>query len=148
MTQTGTLFVVATPIGNLKDISERAIQTLQSADCIAAEDTRHSGRLLQQFGITTRVISLHEHNERERSAEIISWLQQGRDIALITDAGTPLLSDPGFYLVHEARKAGISVRLFLEPALQLPHLAPRDYPAIVLSSKVFYPLNQKHGVII
>ena len=109
MSTPGILYIVATPIGNLKDISQRAIETLQSVDFIAAEDTRHSARLLQHFGITTRTISLHEHNERERAQELISYLNQGRDIALITDAGTPLLSDPGFYLVNQTREANIVV---------------------------------------
>lgn len=109
MSTTGTLYIVATPIGNLKDISQRALDTLQSVDFIAAEDTRHSARLLQHFTISTRTISLHEHNERDRSAELIVFLKQGRDIALITDAGTPLLSDPGFYLVQQAREANITV---------------------------------------
>ena len=105
----GTLYVVATPIGNLRDMTARAIETLKSVSCIAAEDTRHSMPLLQQFGIATPTISLHEHNERERSAKLLERLKQGESIAIISDAGTPLISDPGFLLVHDARQAGIKV---------------------------------------
>jgi 16S rRNA (cytidine1402-2'-O)-methyltransferase len=105
----GTLYVVATPIGNLCDMSLRAIETLKSVSCIAAEDTRHSMPLLQHFGIATPTISLHEHNERERSIKLLERLKQGESIAIISDAGTPLISDPGFILVHEARQAGIKV---------------------------------------
>ena len=107
--QTGVLYVVATPIGNLEDMTPRAIQTLKEVDLIAAEDTRHSGRLLRYFGITTRTYAMHEHNEREQYERLISRLLQGESIALISDAGTPLISDPGFPLVREARKAGIRV---------------------------------------
>lgn len=129
MHTSGTLYVVATPIGNLSDISERAIQTLQSVDLIAAEDTRHSARLLQHFHITTQTISLHEHNERDRTPEIIAWLQQGRNIALITDAGTPLLSDPGFYLVHTARQANIQVSPIPGPCAAIAALSASGLPS-------------------
>ena len=124
MSTLGTLYIVATPIGNLKDISQRAIDTLQSVDFIAAEDTRHSSRLLQHFAITTRTISLHKHNERERTQELISWLNQGRDIALITDAGTPLLSRYScFYLVKQAREANIIVSPIPGPSAAIAALA-------------------------
>lgn len=105
----GTLYVVATPIGNLGDITVRALETLRSVDWIAAEDTRHSKSLLQHFGIDKPLLSLHEHNERKRVAEIIQRLQAGDNIALISDAGTPLLSDPGYVLVNQARAAGLPV---------------------------------------
>lgn len=105
----GTLYIVATPIGNLQDISLRAVEVLQEVDCIAAEDTRHSLPLLRQFAIPTKSISLHDHNERERADELLRRLQQGESIALISDAGTPLISDPGYFLVHEARQLGIKV---------------------------------------
>lgn len=105
----GILYVVATPIGNLGDITQRAQQTLQEVDLIAAEDTRHSGRLLSHFGITTRCIALHEHNERDAAAGLIERLSQGLSIALISDAGTPLISDPGYYLVREVQQAGYRV---------------------------------------
>lgn len=105
----GKLFVVATPIGNLADLSTRAREILSSVDLIAAEDTRHSAALLAQFGIATRTIALHEHNERERSAELVLRLREGAQIALISDAGTPLVSDPGYRLVRAAREAGVAV---------------------------------------
>jgi 16S rRNA (cytidine1402-2'-O)-methyltransferase len=103
------LYVVATPIGNLEDMSSRAREVLAAADVVAAEDTRHSGTLLSHFGIKTPLISLHDHNEAERTAQLIPRLQAGDSIALISDAGTPLISDPGFDLVRAARAAGITV---------------------------------------
>ncbi len=105
----GALYVVATPIGNLGDFSARAIEVLGGVACIAAEDTRHSAPLLHRHGIATPLLSLHEHNERERVAQLIVALQGGAAIALISDAGTPLISDPGYHLVRAARAQGIRV---------------------------------------
>lgn len=105
----GTLYVVATPIGNLGDLTPRALEVLQQVARIAAEDTRHSAGLLRHFGIHTPLLALHEHNEREASVEVIRRLQQGEDVALISDAGTPLISDPGFPLTRLAHEAGIRV---------------------------------------
>lgn len=105
----GTLYVVATPIGNLEDISARALRVLREVALIAAEDTRHSSRLLQHFGIATPLAACHEHNEREEGSRFLVRLQTGDDVALISDAGTPLISDPGYHLVRQARAAGIRV---------------------------------------
>ena len=105
----GVLYIVATPIGNLDDISLRAIETLSQADLIAAEDTRHSSRLLSHLGIKKKLLSLHEHNEHARVAGIIDNLAAGMNIALISDAGTPLISDPGYTLVNAVRAAGFKV---------------------------------------
>ncbi len=105
----GQLYVVATPIGNLKDITLRALEILKSVDCIIAEDTRHSSALLLHFAINTPLIALHEHNERERTANLLERLRKGESIALISDAGTPLISDPGYYLVREAQAQGLRV---------------------------------------
>jgi 16S rRNA (cytidine1402-2'-O)-methyltransferase len=105
----GTLYVVATPIGNLDDISVRALRVLREVALIAAEDTRHSLRLLQHFGIATALQACHEHNEREQGGRFLERLLAGDDLALISDAGTPLISDPGFHLVRQARAAGVRV---------------------------------------
>ena len=107
--QSGSLYVVATPIGNLADISQRAINTLTQVSCIAAEDTRHSGKLLQHLGISNRLLALHDHNEKQRAASIIEKCLAGEDVALISDAGTPLISDPGYSLVRLCREAGVPV---------------------------------------
>ncbi len=105
----GILYIVATPIGNLDDISPRAQEILASVELIAAEDTRRTRRLLTHFGINTRLLSCHEHNESKRVPQIIERLQAGADIALVSDAGTPLLSDPGYRLVAAAREHGLPV---------------------------------------
>lgn len=107
--EAGILYVVATPIGNLGDLSPRAVEVLQQVGHVAAEDTRHSAALMRHFAITTPMLSLHEHNERQKSALLLQRLQAGESIALISDAGTPLISDPGYVLVREARLAGIRV---------------------------------------
>lgn len=108
-TPLGSLYVVATPIGNLDDISARALTILRSVALIAAEDTRHSARLMQHFGISTPLAACHEHNERDQGGRFLARLQAGDDVALISDAGTPLISDPGYHLVRQARAAGIAV---------------------------------------
>lgn len=109
MSSFGTLYIVATPIGNLEDFSARAIATLQRVDYIAAEDTRHSRRLLDHFNINTTCLSLHEHNESQRAQQLLQYLQQGKSVALISDAGTPLISDPGFRLIQMVRSQHIQI---------------------------------------
>ena len=105
----GTLFVVATPIGNLEDLTPRARQTLAEVSLVAAEDTRHTGRLLMHIGCKTRLLALHDHNEEKITGSIIERLEAGDNVALVSDAGTPLVSDPGFRLVRAAREQGIDV---------------------------------------
>ena len=105
----GTLFVVATPIGNLEDLTPRARQTLASVDLVAAEDTRHTRRLLSSFGAKAALMALHDHNESQVVHEVIGALESGKDVALVSDAGTPLVSDPGYRLVSAAHEQGIRV---------------------------------------
>lgn len=106
---TGTLYIVPTPIGNLNDITLRALEVLRMVDIIAAEDTRHSAVLLNHFGIESKLWAVHEHNERQKIEAILAQLSAGKNIALISDAGTPLISDPGYPLVNACRAAGASV---------------------------------------
>ncbi|OOF55132.1 16S rRNA (cytidine(1402)-2'-O)-methyltransferase [Rodentibacter genomosp. 2] len=106
---TGILYIVATPIGNLQDITQRALDIFSQVDLIAAEDTRHSGLLLSHYGIKKPFFALHDHNEQEKAVVLVEKLKQGSRIALISDAGTPLISDPGFHLVRQCREAGIKV---------------------------------------
>lgn len=103
------LYIVATPIGNLADLSDRARDVLASVDHVAAEDTRHSGRLLSHFNIKVPMISVHDHNERQRAEHVINLLRAGESVALVSDAGTPLISDPGYHLVRAVREAGFKV---------------------------------------
>lgn len=109
MSVSGVLYVVATPIGNRSDLTERARETLQRVDLIAAEDTRHSGQFLAQMGVMRPLVAVHQHNESERIGELLAALCRGDSIALISDAGTPLISDPGYRLVAAAAAAGITV---------------------------------------
>ncbi len=109
MKQVGTLYVVATPIGNLGDITLRAIETLKTVDAVAAEDTRHSSGLLSHFGISKKLIAVHEHNEQQSAEKLVLALKNGDNIALVTDAGTPAVSDPGAIVVKIVREAGIKV---------------------------------------
>ncbi|HUS10422.1 MAG TPA: 16S rRNA (cytidine(1402)-2'-O)-methyltransferase [Pyrinomonadaceae bacterium] len=105
----GTLYLVATPIGNLEDITHRAMRVLGEVDVIACEDTRHTKKLLNHYGIITKTVSYHEHNERERAAELLERLQSGFDVAVVSDAGTPAISDPGFRLTRVVIDSGLSV---------------------------------------
>ncbi|PJE79315.1 Ribosomal RNA small subunit methyltransferase I [invertebrate metagenome] len=114
--QSGVLYIVATPIGNLGDLSQRAIDTLSSVDIVAAEDTRHSRQLLQHFGIEKRMISCHDHNERQQTDKLLALIEAGQSIAMVSDAGTPLISDPGYYLVRQARLRNIKVMAIPGPS--------------------------------
>lgn len=125
----GMLYVVATPIGNLDDITGRALRVLREVAVIAAEDTRHSARLLQHFGITTPLVACHEHNERDQGGRFLARLQGGEDVALISDAGTPLISDPGFHLVRQARAAGIRVVPVPGPCALIAALSAAGLPS-------------------
>ena len=138
-TQAGTLYVVATPIGNLRDITVRALETLAGADLILCEDTRTSGTLLEHFGIRTARKPLHEHNERERIEPILADLGRGARIALISDAGTPLLSDPGFPLVRAAREAGLPVFAVPGASALLAALAVAGLPTDAFTFAGFLP---------
>ncbi|CRH35972.1 Ribosomal RNA small subunit methyltransferase I [Pantoea ananatis] len=104
-----TLYIVPTPIGNLADITQRALAVLSSVDLVAAEDTRHTGLLLQHFAINARLFALHDHNEQQKAEILLTRLQQGESIALVSDAGTPLINDPGYHLVRRCREAGIRI---------------------------------------
>ncbi len=139
----GTLYVVATPIGNLDDWSNRAVETLRRADHIAAEDTRHTGRLLSHFGIKTPTFALHEHNEDQRSEQAIAQLQSGESIALVSDAGTPLLSDPGYRLIRLAHDAGVPVVPIPGPSALTAALSVAGLPTDRFCFEGFLPSRSK-----
>lgn len=135
----GTLFVVATPIGNLGDLSVRARDTLKSCALIAAEDTRHTGILLKHFGIETPQLSLHDHNERVRAIEIIAYLRDGKSVALVSDAGTPAISDPGFELVRAAAAAGVQIIAIPGPCAAIAALSIGAQPTDRFCFEGFLP---------
>jgi 16S rRNA (cytidine1402-2'-O)-methyltransferase len=125
----GTLYVVATPIGNLADITHRAIQVLNDVELIACEDTRHTRKLLRHFGINTRTISYHEHNEERRSQELIQHLIEGSNVAVVSDAGTPTISDPGFRLINSALESEIQVIPVPGPSALITALTASGLPS-------------------
>jgi 16S rRNA (cytidine1402-2'-O)-methyltransferase len=135
------LYVVATPIGNLGDITLRALEILKSVDLIAAEDTRHSGMLLKHFGIKKPFISYHEHNEAIRATELIERLASGENIALVTDAGTPGLSDPGLRLVRECIKRELSFTVIPGPSSILTALVGSGFSTEKFSFRGFLPVK-------
>ncbi len=135
----GQLFIVATPIGNLGDITYRAVETLKQADLIAAEDTRTSRRLLAHYGISTPMMAYHEHNEKSASQKILARLRQGDDVAMITDAGTPLISDPGYCLVRLLHKEGISVSPLPGPCSPVAALSVSGLPTDSFTFLGFLP---------
>ena len=124
----GTLYLVATPIGNLADITHRALQVLRDVDLIACEDTRHTRKLLQHYGIDTKTISYHEHNEQQRATELIELLQQGSDVAVVSDAGTPAISDPGFRLVRAAIENDVRIVPLPGPSALVASLVAAGLP--------------------
>lgn len=137
--QAGILYVVATPIGNLADISTRALEILRQADRIAAEDTRHSAALLRHYAIDTPMLSLHEHNERHKIETLLVRLQGGEQIALISDAGTPLISDPGYHLVQHCHQNGIRVVPIPGPSALIAALSASGLPTDRFSFEGFLP---------
>lgn len=145
----GTLYIVPTPIGNLGDLSPRAQQVLADVAAIAAEDTRHSRKLLQQFAINNEVFALHEHNERERAQAVIERLQSGDSLALISDAGTPLISDPGYVLVQQCRAQGIKVVALPGPCAITTALSGAGLPTDRFSFEGFLPAKsaQRRSVL-
>jgi 16S rRNA (cytidine1402-2'-O)-methyltransferase len=135
----GRLYIVATPIGNRADWSPRAIDILRGVDLVAAEDTRHSGTLLKHAGIDAHFVSYHEHNETERAAELVAELQAGKTVALITDAGTPCISDPGYRLVRQAREAGVEVVPVPGPSAAIAALSVSGLPSDTFTFHGFLP---------
>jgi len=142
MNQSGKLYLVPTPIGNLEDITFRAIRILKEADLILAEDTRTSAPLLKHFDIHQKVFSHHQHNEHQSSNEIIRFLKEGKNIALISDAGTPAISDPGFYLVREALKNDIAVECLPGATAFVPALVNSGFPTDRFCFEGFLPLKK------
>lgn len=134
-----TLYIVATPIGNLGDISQRAIDILTQVDVIACEDTRHTGKLLSAFSIKNKTMSLHDHNERQRQDQVAAMLQEGKTIALVSDAGTPLISDPGFHLVRHCRSLGLNVSPIPGACAAIAALSVAGLPTDRFSFEGFLP---------
>lgn len=134
-----TLYIVATPIGNLGDISQRAIDILTQVDVIACEDTRHTGKLLSAFSIKNKTLSLHDHNERQRQEQVANMLQEGKTIALVSDAGTPLISDPGFHLVRHCRSLGLNVSPIPGACAAISALSVAGLPTDRFSFEGFLP---------
>ena len=139
ISENSALYIVATPIGNLGDMSQRAVEILQQVALIAAEDTRHSARLLQHYAVSTPCVALHEHNEREQSSRLLEHLANGGSVALISDAGTPLLSDPGFHLVQQARQRGIRVIPVPGPSAVIAALSVSGLPTDCFKFVGFLP---------
>lgn len=137
------LYIVATPIGNISDISYRAIETLQQVDVIAAEDTRHSGKLLSHYQIKKPMFPLHDHNERERGKVLIEKIKAGQSVALISDAGTPLISDPGYHLVNECREKGVDIVPIPGACATIAALSAAGLPTDRFSFEGFLPAKEK-----
>jgi 16S rRNA (cytidine1402-2'-O)-methyltransferase len=143
MTVSACLYIVPTPIGNLSDITLRALEVLKSVDCIAAEDTRHSGLLLQHYQIKAPMLALHDHNEQQRASLLIQRIQQGQSIALISDAGTPLISDPGFHVVKACQEAGVRVVPLPGACAAITALSASGLPTDKFVFEGFLPVKEK-----
>ncbi len=139
----GTLYIVATPIGNLDDLSKRAKETLEKVSFIAAEDTRHTKKLLNSYNIEARLFSLHDHNEKDRAQYIAKLLDDGEDIALVSDAGTPLISDPGYHVVSHLRDLGYKVSPIPGPSAIITALCAAGLPTDKFFFQGFLPAKSK-----
>lgn len=140
---TGKLMIVSTPIGNLDDVSPRMRQAIEDADLIACEDTRRSGRLLAHLGVKKRMLSMHDHNERKRLPQLVEALEQGLVVAILSDAGTPLVNDPGFLLVREAARRGLRVEPVPGPSAMLAALVVSALPPYPFTFAGFPPPKVK-----
>ena len=138
----GILFIVATPIGNLQDISQRAVETLSGVDVVACEDTRHTQKLLNHLGIKKRLVSYHEHNEESRSVELIQLLEDGKSVAVVSDAGTPTINDPGFRIVKTAIERGVEIVSIPGPAAFVTALAASGLPTDAFFFGGFLPAKK------
>ncbi|MGD8109823.1 16S rRNA (cytidine(1402)-2'-O)-methyltransferase [Vibrio sp. TRT 17S01] len=138
-----TLYIVPTPIGNLGDITQRAIEVLSGVDLIAAEDTRHTGKLLSHFSIQTKTYALHDHNEQQKAQVLVDKLLEGQSIALVSDAGTPLISDPGYHLVTKCRQAGVKVVPLPGACAVITALSASGLPSDRFSFEGFLPPKSK-----
>ncbi|SFN04773.1 16S rRNA (cytidine1402-2'-O)-methyltransferase [Izhakiella capsodis] len=138
-----TLYIVPTPIGNLGDITQRALTVLEQVDLIAAEDTRHTGLLLQHFAINARLFALHDHNEQQKAEVLLAKLQEGQSLALVSDAGTPLINDPGYHLVRRCREAGINVVPLPGPCAAITALSAAGLPSDRFCYEGFLPAKSK-----
>lgn len=138
-----TLYIVPTPIGNLGDITQRALDVLAQVDIIAAEDTRHTGKLLAHFNIQTKTFALHDHNEQHKAQALVDKLLSGQSIALVSDAGTPLISDPGYHLVNQCRQAGVKVVPLPGACAVITALSASGLPSDRFSFEGFLPAKSK-----
>lgn len=138
-----TLYIVPTPIGNLGDITQRALTVLSSVDLVAAEDTRHTGLLLQHFAINARLFALHDHNEQQKAEVLLTRLREGQSIALVSDAGTPLINDPGYHLVRLCREAGIRVVPLPGACAAITALSAAGLPSDRFCYEGFLPAKSK-----
>jgi len=143
MSESATLFIVPTPIGNLSDITERALEVLKTVDLIAAEDTRHTGKLLSHYQIKTKTFALHDHNEQQKAEFLVEKLKSGLSIALVSDAGTPLISDPGYHLVNTCRAHGVDVVPLPGACAAVTALSASGLPSDRFSFEGFLPSKEK-----